>query len=126
MSERDIHANNRVFEKAVADGDVGQIAALLAPDVISLPPDAPTMFGKPAVTGLWAAAIKEHGLTGFAITTDTLDFAGDTAVEVGHAILSMTPLGAARQTAKVKFVVVWKRLNGAWLMHRDIWNADVS
>jgi ketosteroid isomerase-like protein len=126
MSESDIYANNRAFEKAIATSNVDQITALLAPDVISLPPNAPRVSGKPAVTGLWAAAINEHGLTGFAIVTETLDFAGDTAVEVGRATLTMTPPGGALQTANVKFVVVWKRLSGTWLVHRDIWNADGS
>jgi ketosteroid isomerase-like protein len=26
-------------------------------------------------------------------------------------------------TATVKFVVVWKKTDGQWRLHRDIWNA---
>jgi ketosteroid isomerase-like protein len=33
-----------------------------------------------------------------------------------------TPDGKS-ETARIKYVVVWKRVDGAWLLHRDIWNA---
>ena len=31
--------------------------------------------------------------------------------------------GGKSETARMKYLVVWKRLNGKWLLHRDIWNA---
>lgn len=50
----------------------------------------------------------------------TLDYeqAGDTGYEVGEATLAI-----ATGTAVVKFVVVWKKVDGQWRLHRDIWNA---
>jgi ketosteroid isomerase-like protein len=50
----------------------------------------------------------------------TLDFelAGDTGFEVGEATLTISS-----GTAVVKFVVVWKKVDGQWRLHRDIWNA---
>ena len=65
MSAADIAANNRAFEKAVETGNVEAIAALLAPDVISLPPDGPIVAGREAVKQLWASAIRAHGMTKF-------------------------------------------------------------
>ena len=43
MSAADITVNNRDFEKAVAAGNVEAIAALLAPEVMALPPDGPVL-----------------------------------------------------------------------------------
>ena len=63
MSAADIAVNNRDFEKAVAAGNVEAIAALLAPDVMALPPDGPVVTGREAVKQLWASAISEHGMT---------------------------------------------------------------
>ena len=63
MSAADIAANNRAFENAVETGNVEAIAALLAPDVVALPPDGPVVAGREAVKQLWATTIKEHGLT---------------------------------------------------------------
>ncbi len=123
MSAADIAANNRAFEHAVETGNVEAIAALLAPDVISLPPDSPIVVGHEAVKQLWASAINEYGMTSFRITTDKLDVVGDLASEVGRATMTMAPGGGVSETARVKFLVVWKRLNGKWLLHRDIYNA---
>ena len=124
MSAVAIAANNRAFENAVETGNVEAIAALLAPDVIALPPDGPIVAGREAVTQLWASAIKEHGMTSCRITTDTLDVVGDMASDVGRATMTMAPPGGIRETATIKFVVVWKRLDGRWLLHRDIWNTS--
>jgi uncharacterized protein (TIGR02246 family) len=123
MSAAAIDANNRAFERAVETGNVDAIAALLAPDIISLPPDSPIVAGHEAVKQLWAAAIKEYGITSFRITTDNLDVVGDLATEVGRATMTMAPPGGTSETATIKYLVVWKRLNGKWLLHRDIYNA---
>jgi uncharacterized protein (TIGR02246 family) len=123
MSAADIAANNRAFERAVETGNVAAIAALLAPDVISLPPDSPIVAGHEAVKQLWVSAIRDYGMTSFKITTDNLDVVGDLASEVGRATMTMSPPGGTSETATIKFLVVWKRLNGKWLLHRDIYNA---
>jgi uncharacterized protein (TIGR02246 family) len=123
MSEAEIAANNRAFEGAVAAGDADAIAALLAPDIVALPPDSPAVTGREAVKLLWASAISVHGMTSCRITTEILDFAGDMASEVGCATMTMTPPDGKSDTASIKYLVVWKRLNGKWLLHRDIWNA---
>jgi ketosteroid isomerase-like protein len=75
------------------------------------------------VTQLWASAIREHGMKSCRISTETLDVAGDMASEVGYATMTMAPSSGKPETATIKFVVVWKRLGGQWLLHRDIWNA---
>jgi uncharacterized protein (TIGR02246 family) len=124
MSAAEIAANNRAFEDAVATGDIDAIDALLAPDVMTLPPDGLIVAGKEEVKQLWASAIRERGMKSCRISSDKLDFAGDMAREVGHATMTMAPPGGNTETtAKIKFVVVWKRLDGKWLLHRDIWNA---
>jgi uncharacterized protein (TIGR02246 family) len=123
MSAAEIAANNRAFENAVAAGNVDAIAALLAPDVVALPPDGPVVTGRDAVRQLWESAIKEHGMTSCRITTDTLDIVGDMASDVGHATMTMAPPGGKSETARSKYLVVWKRLDGRWLLHRDTWNA---
>jgi uncharacterized protein (TIGR02246 family) len=123
MSAAEIAANNRAFEHAIDTANVDAIADLLAPDVIALPPDCPIVAGKEAVTELWRAAITEHGMKSCQISSETLDVTGDIASEVGHATMTMAPASGKAGTARIKFVVVWKRLGGRWLLHRDIWNA---
>jgi ketosteroid isomerase-like protein len=123
MSAAEIAANNRAFELAVETGNIDAIGTLLAPDVMALPPDGPIVSGKESVKQLWSSAISEHGIKSCRISSDRLDFAADMASEVGHATMTLAPPGGKIETAKIKFVVVWKRIEGRWLLHRDIWNA---
>jgi ketosteroid isomerase-like protein len=62
-------------------------------------------------------------MTKFQINTDNLDVVGDMASEVGRATMTMAPPGGKSETTEVKYLVVWKRLSGRWLLHRDIYNA---
>ena len=48
----------------------------------------------------------------------TLD--GDTGYEIGRATLEFATPGAG--AAAGKYVVIWKREDGAWKWHVDIWN----
>lgn len=123
MSEAEIAVNNRAFERAVETKSVDKIAELLAPDVIALPPDGPIVVGKEAVTQLWASTIGEHGLKSVSIRVEKLDLVDDIASEVGHASMTLAPPGGKAEQVSVKFLVVWKRIGGKWLLHRDIWNA---
>ena len=50
-----------------------------------------------------------------------LELAGDTAYEVGEAALTLSSGATA-----VKYVVVWKKVDGQWRLHRDIWNGKAA
>ncbi len=123
MSAAEIAVNNRAFERAVEAGSVEAIAELLAPDVMALPPDGPIVAGNEAVKQLWASAIGDHGMKSFSIRSEKLDVVGDMASEVGHASMTLAQAGGEAARVSIKFLVVWKRIGGKWLLHRDIWNA---
>jgi ketosteroid isomerase-like protein len=50
-----------------------------------------------------------------------LEVAGEMAHEIGEAHLT---LGSG--TAVAKYVVVWKKADGQWRLHRDIWNTKAT
>ena len=118
MSLSDISAVNRQFEDAARKGDLERLASLYTPDAIALPPDGPMVKGREAIKQMWGLAAEQMGLK--EVRLQTLDFeqAGDTGYEVGEATLAL-----ASGTAVAKFVVVWKKVDGQWRLHRDIWNA---
>jgi uncharacterized protein (TIGR02246 family) len=118
MSQSAIAAVNRQFEEAVRKGDVDRLAALYTADAMAFPPDGPIVKGRDNVKQMWASVVKQMGLK--EVRLDTLDFeqAGDTGYEVGEATLMVSG-----GTIVVKFVVVWKMVDGHWRLHRDIWNA---
>lgn len=117
MSRTAIAAVNRQFEELARKGDVDRLASLYTADAMAFPPDGPIVKGRENIKQMWGSVAKQMGLKD--VRLETLDFeqAGDTAYEVGEATL--THSGG---TTVVKFVVVWKMINGQWRLHRDIWN----
>jgi uncharacterized protein (TIGR02246 family) len=121
MSKAEISAVNRTFEEAARKGDLERLASLYTPDAIALPPDGPFVRGRDDIKKMWSALAQQLALKDVRLETLELDVAGDTAYEVGEATLT---LGTG--SATVKFVVVWKKVDGAWRLHRDIWNSKAA
>jgi uncharacterized protein (TIGR02246 family) len=118
MSRSEITTVNRQFEEAARKGDLDRLAALYTPDAIALPPDGPMVKGRENIKQMWGTIAQQLGLKDVRLDTLDLEVVGETAYEVGEAALTL-----ANANAMVKFVVVWKRIDGQWRLHRDIWNA---
>jgi uncharacterized protein (TIGR02246 family) len=117
MSQTEIAAVNRQFEAAARKGDLDALAALYTPDAMCLPPDGPIVKGREGIKQMWGAAAQQMGLKDVRLTTLTFEQEGNMGHEVGEATLT---LGSG--TAVMKFLVVWKKVEGQWRLHRDIWN----
>ena len=115
---------NRRFEEATAKGDIEGMAAVYTENGVALPPDGPVVKGHEALRGLWGSVINDMGLK--AVKLETLDLeliSDDAACEIGEATLDLAPAGGEAAQMVAKFIVVWKKVDGQWLWHRDIWNA---
>src|SRR5262245_16226454 len=117
MSATEIASVNRTFEQAAAKGDVERIASLYTRDAIAMPPDGPFVKGRDQIKQMWASVAQQLGLKSVKLNTAALEVAGDVAHEVGEAHLAL-----ASGPVVVKYVVVWKKEEGQWRLHRDIWN----
>ena len=92
-------------------------------DAIALPPDHAMIRGNQAIGQFWQAT-HASGVQHVVLTTHAVDQSGDLAAEVGTATLTVQSEGQAPTTTAVKYVVVWQRQqDGAWKLHRDIWNS---
>lgn len=118
MSQTEIAAVNRAFEDAARKGDMDRLASLYTSDAMALPPDGPLVKGRDHIKQMWGTVAQQIGLKEVRLQTVDLQIAGETAYEVGEAALTLQA-GAA----VVKYVVVWKKSDGQWRLHRDIWNA---
>jgi uncharacterized protein (TIGR02246 family) len=117
MSHTDIAAVNRAFEEAARKRDNDRIAGLYTADAIVMPPDAPFVKGREKIKQFWGSAIQQMGVKDVKLNTVDLELVGDTAYEVGEAVLTLQSGGVT-----AKYVVVWKKVDGQWRLHRDIWN----
>jgi ketosteroid isomerase-like protein len=80
--------------------------------------------GREAIKAMWSGAIRDLALRDVALNTLDLEVGADIACEVGEARLTLEPASSAPTTARMKYVVVWKKAAGRWQLHRDIWNAQ--
>jgi uncharacterized protein (TIGR02246 family) len=122
MSQGEIAAVNRDFEDAARTGDLARLASLYTSDAIALPPDGRDVRGRENIKEMWGTIAQQIGLKDVRLNTLDLEIAGDTAYEVGEGVLTLAGGGSA----VVNFVVVWKKVDGRWRLHRDIWNAKGS
>ena len=121
MSLQEISAVNRQFEQAARDGDLDGLASLYTSDAIALPPDGPVVKGRNAIKQMWGTVAQQLGLKDVRLQTLDFEHAGHTGYEVGEATLTLSG-----GTAVVKYVVVWKKVESHWRLHRDIWNAKAA
>ena len=119
-----IEAANAKFSEAYARGDAKALSAMYTSDAIVFPPDSEMIRGNEAIGEFWKAT-RDSGVQSAALTTVDVERSGDVAYEVGKVSLTIQPAGKEPTTAVAKYVVVWKRqTDGAWKLHRDIWNSD--
>ncbi|MBM4382898.1 MAG: DUF4440 domain-containing protein [Deltaproteobacteria bacterium] len=116
-----IEERNALFGETFASGDTAAIAALYTADGAALPPNGAIAAGPDALASLWGA-VRASGVASATITSDEVFYAGgDIASEVGHAQLALADGTIADEA---KFIVIWKKTDAGWRMHRDIWNSN--
>lgn len=116
----EIEAANAKFEEIFATGDTGAILGLYTEDSVIIPAGLDTAIGKQDQTALWQG-FMDSGIAGVELETYEVDGNGDLATERGL----LTLLDAnGNKIAAARYVVVWKKIEGVWKLHHDIWNMD--
>jgi len=108
------------FVDAVARGDADAITALYTEDARILPPGGDIVSGRAALPAFWAAMLG-MGIKRCSFDTLEVEEHGDAAIEIGRVTLYAD---GDVQIDTPKYLVVWKREDGKWRMHRDIFNSD--
>ncbi len=116
-----IAAANKAFMAAFANGDAAGIAALYTEDGQVAPPSAEVMTGREALQEFWGMVIG-MGLKSVKLETAELELLGEAGIEQGYYELGA---GTGKVADRGKYLVVWKRVGGEWMLHRDIWNSSV-
>jgi ketosteroid isomerase-like protein len=118
---QDLRETNRIFEEEVVlKGNYDALDRVYTADARILPPGADMIAGREAIKGFWKAAIAAMNVASGKLETVDAQAAGNVIYEIGRAEL-LTKDGS---TAHVKYVVIWKKEDGAWKWHIDIWNPN--
>lgn len=119
--EQSIKATNRIFEEeVVAKRNFGALDHVYTKDARIMPPGAEMIEGRENIRAFWPRAIEALGVKSILLHAVELQTAGEFAFEIGRAELGK---GDDNTPVFAKFVVIWKREDGAWKWHVDIWNA---
>jgi len=116
-----VDAANKQFASAVGRGDAAATAALYTSNAQAFPPNSPVVSGRAAIEKMWKG-VFEAGIAGASLTTTDLEAHGDAAFETGTYEMTLKD---GKVADRGKYVVVWKRENGQWRIHRDIWNTSM-
>jgi uncharacterized protein (TIGR02246 family) len=115
-----VEAGNKKFSAAAAGKDAAALGALYTTDAQALPPNGDVVKGRAAIQAMWKGVL-DSGVTGVDLATTEVEAQGPLAFEVGTYVIKVKD-GAVADRGK--YVVVWKKVGGQWLLHRDIWNTS--
>jgi len=114
-----VETGNRAFIGAFLRGDARAVADLYTENAEVIAPGAPVAKGRAAIAAAWQKSI-DAGVKDLRLDTAEVESAGDLACETGVVRI----VGRDGAATEGRYVVVWKRANGRWRLHRDIWNAE--
>jgi ketosteroid isomerase-like protein len=101
--------------------DIEAMRSHYAEDAVLLPPDAPAIFGRDAVL----ATMQEMFASGLSIELEDLEIKveDDLGYKAGRYRL-LSEDGSL--VDRGKYIEIWNKVDGAWVLHRNIWNSSVQ
>ena len=121
MSEG-ISASNDRFMAAFAEGSATGVGELYTENAVLMPPNSDAVSGREGIVAV-LQSFMDMGISSIKLETVEVEEHGDTAIEEGRYTLGT----ADGETADVgKYIVIWKNQDGAWRLHKDIFNSNQS
>lgn len=115
-----IAAANEKFMATFKAGDAAGMATLYTEDGQVMPPNSDFVRGHETIQGFWQA-IMDMGVKEAKLDIVEVEDLGDTAIEVS----TYTMQGEGGQVLdEGKYIVVWRKEDGQWTLHRDIFNSS--
>lgn len=118
----EIERANQKFMDTFRRGDAAGMAALYTESGMVLPPNHDSVEGREQIRDFWQA-VMDMGIRSVKLQIGEVEQHGDTAIEVSRATLSVED---DQEVDQSKYIVIWKRENGDWRLHRDIFNSNLE
>ncbi len=116
-----IYETNKLFMDAFSAGDAEKVAGFYTANCRFLPDNSDPVDGRANVQGL-LQSMMDGGVSSVELITWEVEDCGDTAVEVGRVVMRGDDDEIVDDG---KFIVVWKKENDGWRLHRDIVNSSL-
>lgn len=105
-------------------GDLERVVAAYATDAVYLPPHHEAVHGRDAIRGYLQGPLH-HGVTGLGFEVTYIKQQGDVAWDVGTYRMSVPQADGSKKEDHGKYLTVWKRSGGKWLIAADAWSSDL-
>jgi len=116
----EIAATQRRFLEYFATNDLAGLAACYTEDAQMLPANMDAIAGRAAIQSVFKfTAVRGHTLH---FQTHEMEVHDGMAVELGRYTRKRSD-GSTFDHGK--YMVIWKRVAGAWLMHRDMFSTSI-
>ena len=116
-----INETNKLFMDAFAAGDAEKVAGFYTANCRFLPDNSHPVDGRVNVQEL-LQSMMDGGVSSIELITWEVEDCGDTAVEVGRVVMHG---GDDEILDDGKFIVIWKKEDDGWRLHRDIVNPNL-
>ena len=116
--------NNLFSTEVFGKGNFDALDKIYTADARILPPASPLISGRQPIKGFFSNLIESANAKSAVLECIDIMPAGDGAVEIGRATLSVKTEGKAATDIEVKYVVYWRQEDGRWKWHADIWNQN--
>lgn len=123
MSLKDeIQGAQHLLAAAFGARDASRAAALYSDDACLMADGMPTFHGRAAIAGFFGGAIAQ-GIVAARFTTQEVDGDDVQALEIGrYELFAPLPNGERTCVEDGRYFVAWRKIGGAWRMHRDMFN----
>ena len=116
-----INETNKLFMDAFSAGDAEKVAGFYTANCRFLSDNSDPVDGRANVQGL-LQSMMDGGVSSVELITWEVEDCGDTAVEVGRVVMRGDDDEIVDDG---KFIVIWKKENDGWRLHRDIVNSSL-
>lgn len=120
-AKKEIEAANKEISDFMSNGDSVGISSAYSKDGKLMVSNVPSVSGSDKLTSFWGGFMK-IGVAGISLTT--LEVWGDENYITEEGLFEIK-LKDGTQADKGKYVVVWKKEDGKWKLHRDMSNSDL-
>lgn len=119
---REIWGEDEKLIDGIARGDWDLVASLYAEDATIFAPGIPPVTGPQTIAAFWKAS-KKKGLHSLELQIMQLEGHGG----IVHSVGKYTMRGASGEELDIgKFLAVWKKVDGKWKFHRDVFNSSLE
>ena len=100
------------------------VVAAYAPDAVYLPPHHHAVHGRTAIREYLQGPLN-HGVSDLRFDVTYVKQHGDVAWDVGTYRMSVPRSDGTKKEDHGKYLTVWKRAGGKWLITADAWSSDL-